>query len=247
MRVSGAVKKIVDVLLFLYLWVVVFPLFAVTTVVCGFIAVSLSFVGYPKFASRFAGGIWGRISAWLTISRVKVRGREKIQPGQSYVIVANHPSAFDILLVYGWIGLDFKWVIKKEVRKYPILGYSCYKLGHIFIDRSNTEAAIRTLQEAKKKINNGISIFFFPEGTRHNQIGQFKKGAFRMALDLNLPILPVSIVGSEKIIPAKAIKVRPGRAELIFHDPIAVTEYQNDRLRELVEKSHHIVMAPLVH
>ncbi len=239
-------RRIIDIVFIVYRWLVIFPVFGLTTAICGFFAVSISFLGFPEFASRVMGRIWGRTNVWLTMSRISVRGREKIRQGQSYVIVANHPSAFDILLVYGWLGLDFKWVIKKEVRKYPVMGYSSYKLGHVFIDRSNTEAAIHSLQAAQKKIRDGISIFFFPEGTRQNQPGQFKKGAFRMALDLNLPILPVTILGSEKIIPAKSIKVRPGKAELIFHDPIDVTHYSPEQLHDLVEKGHDIVMSPLM-
>ncbi|KAA3609323.1 MAG: 1-acyl-sn-glycerol-3-phosphate acyltransferase [Calditrichaeota bacterium] len=238
-------KRILGFLFFIYQLVVIFPVFGIATAICGFIAVSISVLGYPSFASQFAGSIWGRVSVWVTLSRISVSGREKIKEGQSYVIVANHPSAFDILVVYGWIGLDFKWVIKKEVRKYPILGYSCHKMGHVFVDRSNTDAAIKSLQSAKSRIRDGVSIFFFPEGTRHKEIGQFKKGAFRMALDLELPILPVTIRDSEKIIPSKSIKVRPGHAEMIFHDPIETSDYNHENLRELVEKSHDIIMAPL--
>ncbi len=72
---------------------------------------------------------------------VKVHGRENINPQQSYVIVSNHQSHYDVFVLYGWLGIDFKWVMKQELRKVPGLGIGCEKVGHIFIDRSNTERA----------------------------------------------------------------------------------------------------------
>ncbi|MCA9735116.1 MAG: 1-acyl-sn-glycerol-3-phosphate acyltransferase [Deferribacteres bacterium] len=237
-------RRISDLLSYIHLGLIFIPLFSLATVFFGSLAVVLSLLVNPVVGSRIAGTLWARVSMWLTFSRVEVLGREKIDPLQSYVVVANHPSAFDIFLIYGRLGLDFKWVMKKEVRNYPVIGYACEKLEHIFIDRSNTEIAIETLHAAESKIKNGVSVMFFPEGTRHARIGQFKKGAFRMAMDLSLPVLPVTIVGSEKIIPPKSIKIKPGHAQLIFHDPIETKKYNN--LRDLVQNSHDIVMSPLV-
>ncbi|KAA3659666.1 MAG: 1-acyl-sn-glycerol-3-phosphate acyltransferase [Calditrichaeota bacterium] len=239
-------RKISDLISYLHVWFIFFPVFSIATVLMSSLAVILAVSGKPRLGSRIAGTLWARISILMTFSKTEVLGREKIDPNQSYVIVANHLSTFDIFLIYGRLGLDFKWVMKQEIKYYPFIGYACDKLEHIFIDRSNTESAVHTLLTAEERIKDGVSVFFFPEGTRHRKLGRFKKGAFRMALDLNLPILPVTIVGSEKIIPSKSIKIFPGHAQLIFHDPIDIQGYTNENLRDLVELSHDIVMAPLV-
>ena len=89
-------------------------------------------------------------------------GKENIAAGQSYVIVANHQSIYDIVVLYGWLGVDFRWIMKKELRKVPGLGIACEKIGHIFIDRSHSKKAMESLNEAKGKLRNGTSLIFFP-------------------------------------------------------------------------------------
>ncbi len=142
--------------------------------------------------------------AWVTPMRVSVEGRENLDPKQSYVLVSNHQSQYDIFLLYGWLGVDFKWVMKKELRKVLGIGVACDRLGHIFIDRSNHAAALATLETAKERIVDGTSVIFFPEGTRSRdgQLKKFKKGAFRMAVDLGLPILPLTVTGTRDVLPA---------------------------------------------
>ena len=92
---------------------------------------------------------------------------------QSYVIVSNHQSQYDILLMYGWLGTDFRWVMKKELRRVPVLGLACEKLGHIYVDRSDSAAAVASLNAARKKLVNGTSVVFFPEGTRSRDRNNF--------------------------------------------------------------------------
>ena len=241
-------RKIFAAIYFFYRWLIFAPLLGIVTAICGFLAVSISMIGYPELASWFAGTIWGRVIAVLTPMFVTVKGRDKIQPGQSYIVVANHPSAYDIFIIYGWLGIDFKWVIKKEARKFPILGISCEKMRHIFVDRSNTEAAVRSLEEAKDRIKDGVSVMFFPEGTRSPENGglhNFKKGAFRMAVQLGLPILPVTIIGTNNVLPPKSVKLMPGKAKLIFHDPIDISTVQANDIHKLAVHARDIIAAAL--
>ena len=134
---------------------------------------------------------------------VSVMGRNNITKNTSYVIVVNHQSYYDILLMYGWLNIDFKWVMKKELQKVPILGMACKKIGHLFIERTNSKEALVTLNEIKKKLVNGTSVVVFPEGTRSKDgnLKVFKRGAFKLAFDLKLPILPVTLVGTGNILP----------------------------------------------
>jgi 1-acyl-sn-glycerol-3-phosphate acyltransferase len=194
----------------------------------------------PVVGARAAGTlaiVWARLNSYFTPMIVTVDGRENIDTRQSYVIVANHQSHFDILVLYGWMGIDFKWVMKMELRKVPVIGIACDRLGHIYIDRSNTEAAIRTIREARKKVTGGTSVVFFPEGTRSRsgELLRFKKGAFKMAIDLGIPILPVTIMGTRNVLPPNTVNLFPGRVRMRIHPPIDTTRYGADNLKPLME------------
>ena len=189
-----------------YKWLFLAPFIAVTTIVLGTSAYLIALLVDPKLASRLPAVLWAKLNAWATPMFAEVIGRENIDEKQSYVIVCNHQSLYDIFLLYGWLGIDFKWVMKKELRKVPFLGAACEAIGHIYIDRSDPATAIEAINRAKEKIVNGTSVLFFPEGTRSKtgEMGPFKKGAFKMALDLGLPILPVTIKGTRAILPTKS-------------------------------------------
>lgn len=227
-----------------YKWLVYFPFFCASTLVFGSLAATLAFVANERIASFVGGVLWARINAWMTPISVAVSGRDNVDPDQSYVVIANHQSAFDIFVLYGFLNIDFKWVMKQEVRKLPGIGIGCEKVGHIFIDRSNHDAAIKSLEEAKKKIVNGTSIIFFPEGTRSMDgiIKPFKKGAFKMALDLDLPILPVTITGTRDILPNKTLDLFPGKAAMQIHAPIKIKGFSDGNIDELMEKVRHIMI-----
>lgn len=220
-----------------YKWLILVPVFVVSTACCAALAMFLTIVVNPRFGSIVAGTGWARLNAYLTPMLVTVVGRRHLDPRQSYVIAANHQSSYDIFMLYGWLGVDFKWVMKHELRKVPALGIACEKLEHVFVDRSNTEAAIRSINAAKERIRDGTSVVFFPEGTRsgNGRLLPFKKGAFRMAIDLDLPILPVTIAGTREIMPPGTLSAFPGKARLIFHPPIEIAGNNRAEVRRLME------------
>ena len=189
---------------------------------------------------------WAKVILKVCGVRLRVEGRENIDPHQSYVLVSNHQSQYDIFMLYGWLGVDFKWVMKQELRKVPGIGVACERLGHIFIDRSNHAAAITTLEAAKTKIVDGTSVIFFPEGTRSldGRLLRFKRGAFRMALDLGLPVLPLTVTGTRDVLPAGTSDLMPGSARLIIHQAISIEgvtvkdcQELSDRVREVIASS----------
>ncbi|MBA53769.1 MAG: 1-acyl-sn-glycerol-3-phosphate acyltransferase [Pseudomonadales bacterium] len=217
-----------------YKLLIFLPILIFSTNVIGAMVVVFMAIGLNSLA-RLLPVLWARINALGSLSRVKVRGRENVNPTQSYVIVANHRSHFDILAVYGWLGIDFRWVMKQELRKVPALGIACEKLGHVFVDRSNPQKAKDSIERAKDEIRDGTSIFFFPEGTRtdRRQMLPFKRGAFKLAKELDLPILPITINGSGKILPTKTLNLIPGTVELVIHEPIASTDLDEQELAQL--------------
>ncbi|RLU02813.1 MAG: 1-acyl-sn-glycerol-3-phosphate acyltransferase [Ketobacter sp.] len=232
--VSNLEKQLGFLLYQPYKLLIFLPILIFSTNVIGAMVVVFMAIGLNSLA-RLLPVLWARINALGSLSRVKVRGRENVNPRQSYVIVANHRSHFDILAVYGWLGIDFRWVMKQELRKVPALGIACEKLGHVFVDRSNPQKAKDSIERAKDEIRDGTSIFFFPEGTRtdRRQMLPFKRGAFKLAKELDLPILPITINGSGKILPTKTLNLMPGTVELVIHEPIASTDLDEQELAQL--------------
>jgi len=214
-----------------YKWMVFFPFFVLLTGICGIIIPFLAYFS-PKYLDSLAI-LWSRFSLYVALVWMKIEGRENIDKNQSYVVVANHASQFDIFVIYGWLGIPFKWVMKEELRSVPVIGRFCNLAGHIFIDRKNSKEAIAKINKAKKYlIAKKSSIFFFPEGTRSldGNVQGFKKGAFTLAKDMNLPVLPVTIKGTHSILPAKTTDLFPGKVELIIHQPFSSEDYDMETL-----------------
>jgi 1-acyl-sn-glycerol-3-phosphate acyltransferase len=220
----------------IYAYLVFLPLLVVSTTVFGTLATLLAIFVDKKIAS-VCGIIWARFNSYITPMLVTVIGKEKIQTNKSYVIVANHQSQYDIFVIYGWMPMDFRWVMKMQLRGVPFLGYACYKIGHVFIDRSHPEAAKASINAARDRIKGGTSIMFFPEGTRSadGKLKEFKKGAFKFALDMGLPILPVTIVNTRNVLPAKSVKLFPGKAKLVIHDPIDIAGHSEDSMEKIMD------------
>lgn len=229
-----------------YKFLIFVPLLGVFTFCCGLLAILLAFTVGERIASR-CGVFWARLIAGVTPMRVKVQGRENIDKTQSYVVISNHQSQYDIMALYGWLGIDFKWIMKIEIRKVPVLGIACEKLGHVYIDRSDTVAALNSINQAKKKITGGTSVLFFPEGTRskNGQLLPFKKGAFKMALDLGIPILPITINNTGKVLPPDTINLFPGTAKMTIHPPIEIGQYSEETLSQLMGKVQDTIAAEI--
>ena len=240
-----------NIKLFFYLYkphkyFVFYPILGLSTAFFGTISVFLCFFINQKVGSLM-GIVWARICSWATPMLVKTKGLDKIDKKQSYIIVANHQSLYDILVVYGWLPIDFKWVMKIQIKEIPFLGYACDKMGHIYIDRSNSQAALESINSAKQRIKNGTSVFFFPEGKRsdNGQMLPFKKGAFKFALDMGLPILPITINNTKNILPNHSSNLFPGKAEMIVHNPIETISYNENNIEALMEKTKQIIQKNL--
>ncbi len=221
------------------------PLLGLSTIFFGTLAALLVTVLSPSTVSFLCGRSWARLNSALTPMWVRVTGRRNVSPGQSYVVVSNHLSHYDIFVLYGWLGIDFRWVMKQELRKTPFIGIACEQLGHIFIDRNHREAALASIDRAKSRIVDGTSVLFFPEGTRSRDgnLQPFKKGAFMLALDIGLPILPVTISGTREILPPCTSRLFPGRAGLRIHEPIDTSRFSAGTLSDLMAVARERILS----
>jgi 1-acyl-sn-glycerol-3-phosphate acyltransferase len=181
----------------------------------------------------------------VTFVRLKIRGNDNIRQGQSYIIISNHQSLFDILALVVKLGIQFRWIIKKELRRVPLFGFALYKSRNIFIDRSDSKRAVKSISEGIKRLSRGASVMFFAEGTRSpdGEIHKFKKGGFATVVESGLPILPVTVNGSRKILPKKALAFNPGVIELVIGKPVVTGHYTHDNLKDLMDKTRNIIVA----
>jgi 1-acyl-sn-glycerol-3-phosphate acyltransferase len=195
---------------------------------------------------NWIGRFWSWMNLGLTGTTVEISGREKIRRHQSYVVMSNHQSLFDVWALIAYLPLQSRWVMKMELRSIPVFGLGCEKLGMIYVDRGDSEKAHESLETAKDKIKAGASVVFFPEGTRSpdGKIQEFKKGGFVMALATDTPILPITINGSRFALPKDMpLLMSPGTIQVLIHDPIPVSglSYEDRaelmrRVREVIEK-----------
>ena len=226
----------------LYGWLIFIPLMVVLTLLFSLLTVTFAALVNPEWASRVFAVTWAKALAYLTPVRVVVEGGENAHREQSYVVVTNHQSMWDILLIYGWLELDLKWVMKKELRKVPAIGVGCEKAGHIFVDRNKPKQAAQAIKEALARMGKGVGILFFPEGTRSTDghLLPFKNGAFRLSVQQNLPILPITLVGTRDVQPGNTLSLFPGTIRMVIHPAI---EPSGKNAGELLEETRNAILS----
>jgi 1-acyl-sn-glycerol-3-phosphate acyltransferase len=174
--------------------------------------------------------LYMRCVAFLAGLKVRVLGRERVPFDATYVLMSNHRSWFDIpaVMIATW-PMQIRFVAKKELADIPLFGICIKRGGHVLIDRKDRDAAVRTLRETARKFAGRFSIVVFPEGTRSpdHALLPFKRGGFHLAREINIPIVPVSVVGGERIMGRHTIDLHPGTMRVMFHAPICPSDHPN--------------------
>ncbi len=210
------------VLFFIYQWLIAVPILLVVTALTALATIIGVSLGSGRIMAYYPARYWSRIVCALLFVRVKVKGRENISRNESYVFVANHQGAFDIWSIYGYLNHNFKWLMKKELEKIVLVGFACKKAGHVFVDDSSMHGIKKTIEDAEKTIGNGMSVVIFPEGSRSfdGKMIPFKRGAFMLASEFGLPVVPITINGSFKALPRTTYNITPTTITLTIHKPI---------------------------
>lgn len=229
------------------LWVILVVLFSTGFRAMVAIAVGL-FTKYTDFAYRHSFWPWARSIVRATGIRVTAAGLENIDSGSSYVIVSNHQSQLDIPVLVAALPLKLTIIAKKELFKIPLFSQGMRAFGILEIDRSNRSRAIETLKQAAQVIRKEkISVLAFPEGTRSRdgKLHSFKKGAFALAADHQIPILPVSVSGTFPVLPKGKLMVDPGEVKVTIHPPVDTGQFGSGRRAELMDQVHQTIASGL--
>ena len=225
---------------------VLYPLvrpFYLVFLILNTIAVCLTIIIISPFDKKgntvhHIGKFWSLLNVFLSGTRLTIKGKEKINTNLTHIVMSNHQSLFDVWALIGKIPLQIRWIVKSEIRKIPIFGYTLERMGHIYVDRKNRTAAYISLETASIKIKNGTSVIIFPEGTRSNDghLLKFRMGGIIMALKSGVPILPVTINGSRFVLPKNTLALLPGKIEVVVGDVIDSSIYDENNKYELMEK-----------
>ena len=213
-------KLLLKILYLIYQIFIGFPVLVLMTIITALEVGIVTTIGNGHFWSYYPGRWWGKIILKAFLLPVKVEGREHLEKNQSYVFVSNHQGIFDIFVIYGHLGRNFKWMMKYQLRKIPFLGYACEKSHQIFVDKRGPKKIKKTYDTAREILQEGYSVTVFPEGARSftGHMGKFKKGAFALADELQLPVVPLTINGSFDVLPRTK-----GFINLINWHPLTLT------------------------
>lgn len=232
----------------LYQLIIALPILLVATILTALFTI-VGGVFNAHFWGYYPGKLWSRLICRVLLLPIRVEGREHIDHKQSYVFVANHQGPMDIFLIYGYLGRNFKWMMKKTLRRIPLVGYACYKARHIFVDKSGPKAIKETIGNARQTLQGGTSLVVFPEGSRTftGHMGVFRKGAFQLADELQLPVVPVTIDGSFDVLTRMAgfnfVHRHPMR--LVIHKPIYPSSHSPESIKDTMNAAYREIMSAL--
>lgn len=232
-----------------YQLVIFLPILVLLTILTALEVAIGCTLGNGHFWSYYPGHWWGKLIIRFLFLPVTVEGREHLEKGQSYVFVANHQGSFDIFLIYGFLGRNFKWMMKRSLRKIPFVGYACEKSHQIFVDKRGPSKIRETYERAREILKEGYSVTVFPEGARSftGHMAHFKKGAFALADELQLPVVPLTINGSFDVLPRMRgfnfVNWHPLR--LTIHQPIYPIGQGQENLEATLRQSYDSVMSSL--
>ena len=194
---------------------------------------------------------WARaIIGFSLIWRIVVSGREHLQRGKHYIIVANHQSMLDILVVCAALPINFKFLAKRELFQIPFMGWAMAAAGYIPVDRASHKSGREAMHRINRVLKKDVSVLLFPEGTRSpdGKIHAFKMGAFKLARDNRIEILPVVVDGTGQALPKKSWLIRRKSKFIVsIGKPVSLDDFADSSMDEAKEKIRHEMIGRLEH
>ncbi len=190
---------------------------------------------------------FGKSMVKVSGSNVKVVGEENLPDDKAVVFVSNHQSNFDIPILLGYIEKSKGFIAKKELEKFPIMNKWMIHMKCVFIDRNNIREGLKAIKQGVEYLKMGYSTVLFPEGTRSKgeKLGEFKAGSLKLAVKSGVPIVPVTIKGSYKIMEANGSIIKPADVEIVISKPVETVNLTKEENNKLLQRLRDIISSKL--
>ena len=209
------------------------PAISVYTIVLGAVSLLSSlFDSRGRVAHRCARA-WSRLILRTTGVGVSVEGLGRITPGTTYVFVSNHQSIYDIPVIFASLPAELRIIAKASLARFPVLGWHLKRGGHLFVDRRHPDR-LGILKRWRALVSDGLSLIIFAEGTRSEdgQVARFKGGSFLLAIQAGLPVVPIAVIGTRRVMPKGRLRTEPAKVALVVHDPMPAPTVPNPTVRD---------------
>lgn len=221
------IRSIIDVLLIVFFFIITIPVLFILWLI-GLVSVKVKdAISYTIMKGAFA------IILFTSGVKVKVEGLENVPKDRAVLYVGNHRSYFDIIVAYRYVVGPTGFIAKKEFRKVPVLGHWISCLHGLFIDRNNIKEGLKSILEAIENVNNGVSYYIFPEGTRNHkeEMLPFKEGSFKIATKSGAPIVPVAMKHMDEIFELHQPYVKKTKVTIRYGEPVYTDQLSKEDMR----------------
>ena len=217
------------------------PLISVYTVVLGTLSLASVFVDRNGSLAHFCARGWSWLILATTGVRVKVTGSHLLESKRSYVFVSNHQSIYDFPILITSIPFQLRIIAKGSLGMFPVIGWHLRYAGHLLIDR--TRAGMAVLNSLAALMRRGQSLIVFPEGTRskNEQVLPFRRGLFLVAIKSGLPIVPVAVIGSHRVMAKGHLETCPGNVEVVIHSPLLTNGLDRNDAPALADRARKVI------
>jgi 1-acyl-sn-glycerol-3-phosphate acyltransferase len=218
----------------------------VYTIVLGAASIVSSLFDRRGYFAHRCARAWSWLILKTTGVRVRVEGLQRIEPGRTYIFVSNHQSIYDIPVIFASMPYQLRIIAKESLARFPVLGWHLRRGGHLFVDRQRPDRA-GILKRWRALVSEGLSLIIFAEGTRSwdGHTARFKAGSFLLAIEAGLPIVPLAVIGTRRVMPKGRLRTEPAAdVQLIVHDPIqppALLEPTVQDAKALADRVHQVV------
>jgi 1-acyl-sn-glycerol-3-phosphate acyltransferase len=221
------------------------PAITVYTIVLGAVSIASSLFDRRGYTAHRCARAWSWLILKTTGVRVTVEGLERVTPGTTYIFVSNHQSIYDTPVVFSSLPFQLRIIAKESLAKFPVLGWHLRRGRHLFVDRKHPDRA-GILRRWRALVSEGLSLIIYAEGTRSSdgRVARFKAGSFLLAIEAQLPVVPVAVIGTRAVMPKGRLRTEPADVRLVIHDPIqppAVEAPTTADAKALADRVHAIV------
>ncbi|MFQ5716358.1 MAG: lysophospholipid acyltransferase family protein [Nitrospinales bacterium] len=236
-------RRILDSILSVYHTLRFWTVIILLSIVLGTLSTLARGVDATGGASRNISRLWSRWLCRLNGVRVEIKGLEHVRSEPAQIFVANHQGFFDIFALSGYLPVQLCWVAKSSLFWIPFVGWAMKAAGDIGVNRKDKKKAYQAFLATAEKIKSGHSVVIFPEGTRSpdGSIGEFKKGGHLLAMRTKAPMVPITIIGSGRILTKRSVRVRPHPIQIIISPPLAVENLPPREQKNILEKIREII------